>query len=226
MTGGGGDGDGARGQGCRRGCRGRRRRRAESARVDLCDDGLRWWRTRRQAGRPVAEPGALGGRRRSHGRVWRGWARCRRRGRTWRRRRGRVWRGRRGHRRRNRRTGGGVGRRSCRQELVRRSNRSEHSVRCVQKLEGHRCGGVVPLSKRKGSLIKDDVSGDDYLVGRHVKTAVSFVVSRVTKKSTQGRSRSEFVGGCGGRVRIAFAAEDLEVCQGGQDATWRSPESW
>jgi hypothetical protein len=37
------------------------------------------------------------------------------------------------------------------------------------------------------------------------------VVSRVTKKSTQGRSRSEFVGGCGGQVRIAFATEDPEV---------------
>jgi hypothetical protein len=29
------------------------------------------------------------------------------------------------------------------------------------------------------------VSGDDYLVGRHVKAAVSFVVSIVTKKNTQ-----------------------------------------
>ena len=104
-----------------------------------------------------------------------------------------------------------VGRWSCRQELVRRSNRSEHSVRCVQKLKSRRCGGVIPLSERKGSLIKDDVSGDDYLVGRHVKTAVSFVVSRVTKKSTQGRSRSEFVGGCGGQVRVAFAAKNPEV---------------
>jgi hypothetical protein len=94
---------------------------------------------------------------------------------------------------------------------VRRSNRSEHNVRCVQKLEGRRCGGAVPLSERKGSLIKDDVSGDDYLVGRHVKIAISFVVSRVTKKSTQGRSRSEFVGGCGRQVRIAFVAEDPEV---------------
>jgi hypothetical protein len=55
------------------------------------------------------------------------------------------------------------------------------------------------------------VSGDDYLVGRHVKTAVSFMVSRVTKKSTQGRSRSEFVGGCGGQVRVTFAAQDPEV---------------
>jgi hypothetical protein len=55
------------------------------------------------------------------------------------------------------------------------------------------------------------VSGDDYLVGRHVKTAVSFVVSRVTKKSTQGRLRSEFVGGCGRQGRVAFAAEDPEV---------------
>jgi hypothetical protein len=55
------------------------------------------------------------------------------------------------------------------------------------------------------------VSGDDYLVGRHVKTAVSFVVSRVTKKDTQGRSGSELAGGCGGHVRITFAAEDPEV---------------
>jgi hypothetical protein len=55
------------------------------------------------------------------------------------------------------------------------------------------------------------VSGDDYLVGRHVKTTVSYMVSRVTKKSTQGRLRSEFVGGCGRQVRIAFAAEDPEV---------------
>ena len=103
---------------------------------------------------------------------------------------------------------------------------SKHSVRCVQKLKSRRCGGAIPLSKRKGSLIKDDVSGDDYLVGRHVKTAVSFVVSRVAKENTQGRSRSEFVGGCGRQVRIAFVAEDPEVCQGGQDAAWRSQESW
>jgi hypothetical protein len=78
-------------------------------------------------------------------------------------------------------------------------------------LKSRRCGGVIPLSERKGSLIKDDVSGDDYLVGRHVKTAVSFVVSRVAKKSTQGRSRSEFVGGCGGQVRVTFAAKNSEV---------------
>jgi hypothetical protein len=108
--------------------------------------------------------------------------------------------------------GEGRGNASGRQELVRRSNRSEHSVRCIQKLEGHRCVGVIPLSERKDSLIKDDASGDDYLVGRHVKAAVSFVVSRVTKKDIQGRSRSEFVGGCGRQVRIAFATEDSEVC--------------
>jgi hypothetical protein len=148
-------------------------------------------------------------------RAWRGWTRCRRRGRVWRRRGGRQ--------RCNRRT---ARRWSCRQELVRRSNRSEHSVRCVQKLKSRRCGGVIPLSERKDSLIKDDVSGDDYLVGRHVKTAVSFVVSRVAKKSTQGRSRSEFVGGCGGQVRVTFAAKNPEVYQGGQDAACRNPESW
>jgi hypothetical protein len=55
------------------------------------------------------------------------------------------------------------------------------------------------------------VFGDDYLVGRHVETAISFLVSRVTKKSIQGRSRSEFVEGCGGQVRVTFAAEDPEV---------------
>jgi hypothetical protein len=55
------------------------------------------------------------------------------------------------------------------------------------------------------------VSGDDYLVGRHVETAVSFVVGRVAKENTQGRSRSEFVGGCGGQVRVAFAAKNPEV---------------
>jgi hypothetical protein len=74
------------------------------------------------------------------------------------------------------------------------------------------CGLVIPLSERKGSLIKDDVSGDDYLVGRHVKAAISFVVSRVTKKDTQDKMRSEFVGGCGRQVRIAFATKDSEVC--------------
>jgi hypothetical protein len=56
------------------------------------------------------------------------------------------------------------------------------------------------------------VSGDDYLVGRHVKAAISFVVSRVTKEDTQGRPKSEFVGGCGRQVRIAFASEDSKVC--------------
>jgi hypothetical protein len=95
---------------------------------------------------------------------------------------------------------------------VRRFNRSEHSVRCIKKLKGRRCGGVISLSERKGSLIKDDVFGDDYLVGRHVKAAVSFVVSRVIKEDTQGRPRSEFVGGRGRQVRIAFATEDSKVC--------------
>ena len=62
-----------------------------------------------------------------------------------------------------------------------------------------RVAGVEgPSRSAKGSLIKDDVSGDDYLAGRHVKAAVSFVVSRVTKKDTQGRTRSEFMGGCDG----------------------------
>ena len=52
---------------------------------------------------------------------------------------------------------GGARRCSCRQKLVRRSNRREHSIRFIQKLKGRRCGGAITLSERKGSLIKDDV---------------------------------------------------------------------
>ena len=37
------------------------------------------------------------------------------------------------------------------------------------------------------------------------------MVSRVTEEDTQGRPRSEFVGGCGRQVRIAFATEDSKV---------------
>ena len=42
------------------------------------------------------------------------------------------------------------------------------------------------LSKRKGGLVEDDMTRDDDLVGGKVETAITFVMSRVTQKNTQG----------------------------------------
>ena len=42
------------------------------------------------------------------------------------------------------------------------------------------------LSERKGGLVEDDMTRDDDLVGGKVKIAITFVMSRITQKDTQG----------------------------------------
>ena len=67
------------------------------------------------------------------------------------------------------------------------------------------------LSIWKGRLIKDDMTRDDQTVGREVKAAVSFVMSRITQEDTEGGARREFVGSCGRQVGVTFASKDAQV---------------
>jgi len=60
------------------------------------------------------------------------------------------------------------------------------------KLLGTRRGGLS--RHRKGVFIKDNMSRDDDTIRLEVKTAVPFVIRRISKEDTQGGARSEFVG--------------------------------
>ena len=100
---------------------------------------------------------------------------------------------------------------TCRQKLVRRSNRNGHTVSSFKKLEVRWNARTIALSKRKGIFIEDDMPGDDDSVGREIKAAVSFVMSRVAKENAQDGPRSEFMWSSGGQVWVTFATEDSQV---------------
>jgi len=55
------------------------------------------------------------------------------------------------------------------------------------------------------------MSRDENTIGLKVEAAVSFMVGGIAKKNAQGGSRCKFVGGCGGKVRIASAAKDAKM---------------
>jgi hypothetical protein len=53
-------------------------------------------------------------------------------------------------------------------------------------------------TKGKICLIKNNVSGDDDVVGGEIKTPVTFVVNGVFEKNTSGGLGCQFVSGFGG----------------------------
>ena len=57
---------------------------------------------------------------------------------------------------------------------------------------------------------------DDQSVGREVKAAVSFMMSRVSQKNTHGGLGRKFVAGCSRQVGVAFATEDAKMIIGGR----------
>jgi hypothetical protein len=60
-------------------------------------------------------------------------------------------------------------------------------------------------------LIKDNMSGDDDVVGGEIKTLLTFVVSRVSEENTSGGLGCQFVRGFGGEIKIAGTIEHVEV---------------
>jgi len=59
--------------------------------------------------------------------------------------------------------------------------------------------------------IEGDLTRDDDPVGNEIKTAVSFVVSRVVKKDAKSRTWSEFVASCDGEVGVTLAFKDVKM---------------
>jgi hypothetical protein len=56
--------------------------------------------------------------------------------------------------------------------------------------------------KGEGSLIENDMAGDDDLIGIKIESTVPFVMIRIAKEDTQSGARGEFVGSCGRYVGI------------------------
>jgi hypothetical protein len=74
-------------------------------------------------------------------------------------------------------------------------------------------------------LVESDVPRDDDPVGRHVKTAKSFVVSGIAKENTHSGTRGEFMSGYSGEVRVALTIEHTEMLIRGlrtKESTMRS----
>jgi hypothetical protein len=63
------------------------------------------------------------------------------------------------------------------------------------------------------------VSGDHGAICGEVKTLITFVMFGIPKKDATGGARSKFVWCCGGHVRVAFAAKDMEML-----ISWRCTE--
>jgi hypothetical protein len=62
------------------------------------------------------------------------------------------------------------------------------------------------------------VSRDGDVVGGEIKTLVTFVVSGVSEQNRSGGPRCQFVGGCGGEIRIAGTTEHAQVLIGRGDS--------
>jgi hypothetical protein len=67
-------------------------------------------------------------------------------------------------------------------------------------------------------LIKNNVSGDDNVVGGEIKTLITFVVSGVSEENTSGGPGCQFVSGFDGKIRIASTTEHAQVLIGGGDS--------
>jgi hypothetical protein len=66
-------------------------------------------------------------------------------------------------------------------------------------------------------LIKNNVSGDDDIVGGEIKTPITFVVSGVSQENTSGESGCQFVSGFGRDIRIVGTTEHAQVLIGAGD---------
>jgi hypothetical protein len=72
--------------------------------------------------------------------------------------------------------------------------------------------------ERKICLIKNNVSGDDDVVGSEIKTLVTFMVSGVSKENTSGEPGCQFVSSFVGEIRIAGITEHAQVLIGGDNS--------
>lgn len=86
-------------------------------------------------------------------------------------------------------------------------------------------GGEWLLGKGKRSLVEDHMLRDDDSVGGEIKTAVTFMMSRIAKEDAQSGTRSKFVGCSSGKIRITSATENTKVIIGRlgakQSHVWR-----
>jgi hypothetical protein len=58
-------------------------------------------------------------------------------------------------------------------------------------------------------LIKNNMSGDDNLVGEEIKTPVAFMISGVIEENTYVGPGCQFMSGLGGEIEIAGTIDHL-----------------
>jgi hypothetical protein len=73
-------------------------------------------------------------------------------------------------------------------------------------------------SEGEDCLIKDNMPGDDDVVGGEIETLISFVVSEVSEEDTTSGPGGQFVSSLCGEVGIADAAKHTQVLIRGCDA--------
>jgi hypothetical protein len=66
-------------------------------------------------------------------------------------------------------------------------------------------------------LIKNNMSGDDDVIGEEIETPIVFMIGRVSEKDTSGGPGCQFMRCLGGEVGIASATEHPQVLIGGGD---------
>jgi hypothetical protein len=74
------------------------------------------------------------------------------------------------------------------------------------------------VEKGKFGSSKNNVSGDDNVVGGEIKTPVTFMVCGVSKENASGGSGCQFVSDFGEEIRIAGTTEHTQVLIGGADS--------
>jgi transketolase N-terminal domain/subunit len=62
------------------------------------------------------------------------------------------------------------------------------------------------------------VSGDNAVIGDEIKTPITFVISRVSKKNTSGGLGCQFMSGIGRKIQTAGTTEHTQVLIGGGDS--------
>ena len=89
---------------------------------------------------------------------------------------------------------------------------NSHRVsKLLQEIKISACRSRGRFRKRKRSLLKDYMAGDDESIGVTIKAKIALVVRRVPKKHAQGGSRSKFISGGGGKVWVALTTKDTQV---------------
>jgi hypothetical protein len=66
-------------------------------------------------------------------------------------------------------------------------------------------------------LIKNNMSGDDDVIGGEIETLIVFVIGRVSEEDTSGGLRCQFMRCLGGEVGIVGATKHSQVLIGGGD---------